>query len=413
MKTRKPRLQVKPASDQSGGPYLTAREAALLLEISVPTLYTYVSRKNIQPHKVPGQRSSRYLRSDIEQIKQGISPAARREATPGLTTSSAITLATEVGSYYRGKSAIELAERASLEEVARLLWDAEGDDPFEKQQMVLPAQWDGLFAATKGYNWLDQVSMLLPALEAANPRAHDLSKAGFLRSGADVLRWSAALLLNQSRPADGPIHRYIAARTRCGARLEDAVRRVLVLAADQALEPATYAVRATANTGATPYRCVLSGLAAATGNRQPSVRVVSFSRFIDEIESAPDPSEPVKFRVREGQGIPGFGFSPFPTRDPRADALWFALKDVLEKDKGFVRFDRALQMAVELTGQRPDFSLLAAYVNKRIGGRPHASLIRLGRFVGWIAHALEQQTDKPLLRWRVNYTGPSPADVGN
>ena len=392
----------------SDGLYMTAEEAASALNVSVPTLYTYVSRKNIRAHKIRGSRVSRYLRSDIEQIKSGVAPAPARDTAPGLTGSSALTLMTEAGSFYRGVSAIELAEVATLEDVARLLWDAGDLDPFDSPATSLPPEGETLLNACANYGALDRATMLLPALEAANPRAHDLGKHGFLRSGADVLRWFAAWTMGAPNPAALPVHRYLGAISRCGPQLEDAARRVLVLSADQALHPATYVVRATASTGATPYRCVIAGLSAVTGRRLPSVRVRTVSRFLAEIDSAADATEPVRTRVRESEEIPGFGFSPFNAPDPRAAALLSSLRTLLTDDKDFKRFVHAIDLAVDLTGQQPDFALLAAYVNRRIGAEPDANLVRLGRIVGWVAHAWEQQNELPLVRWKVNYTGTLP-----
>lgn len=400
--------ELKARLGSSDGIYMTAQEAASLLNVSVSTLYTYVSRKSIRAHKTRGSRVSRYLRSDIEQIKAGIAPASSRDAASGLMGTSAITLMTEAGSFYRGISAIHLAENATLEEVALLLWDAGDFDPFEDSISPMPMNMDALVKSCANYSALDRATMLLPAIESANPRAHDLGKQGFLRSGADVMRWFAAWMLRQSKPAKGPLHHYIGAATKCGPKLEDAVRRVLVLSADQALHPATYVARATASTGATPYRCVIAGLSATMGKRLPAVRVGSFARFLAEIESASDPTEPVRIRVRESEDVPGFGFSPFDVPDPRSSALLNSLRSLLAADRDFARFDRAVTLASELTGQPPDFALLAAYVNRRIGAEPDANLVRLARVVGWVAHAWEQQSETPLVRWKVNYNGILP-----
>lgn len=392
----------------SEGLYMTAEEAARALNVSVPTLYTYVSRKNIRAHKTRGSRASRYLRSDIEQIRSGIAPPSARDTAAGLTGSSAITLMTEAGSFYRGVSAVHLAESASFEDVCRLLWDCADFDPFGGLHKATAASWPPLLQACAPYPALDRATMLLPAIEAANPRAHDLTKQGFLRSGADVLRWFAALMLQQSTPAQGPLHRYIARVTRCGPQLEDAVRRVLVLAADQALHPTTYVVRAAASTGATPYRCIVAGLSTAMGRRLPAVRVGAFARFMGEIDAAADPTEPVRVRVRESEDVPGFGFSPFDAPDPRAAALWGSLRKLLTADRAFSRFEQAIDLARELTGKEPEFALLAAFINRRIGAQADANLVRLARIAGWIAHAWEQQADMPLVRWKVNYTGVLP-----
>jgi citrate synthase len=388
--------------------YMSASEAAAALNISVPTLYTYVTRKNIRSHKPDGSRASRYLRSDIEQLKSGITSSGSRDATPGLTASSSITLVTDSGTYYRGISAIELSKKASLEDVARILWATADTDPFGEPVHNTPANWNELFAASASFDPISRITMLLPVIEANNPRAFDLSKPAFWLAGVEILRSTAAVFLNQAKISPLPIHQYIAAVTQCGAELEDIVRRVLVLGADQALEPTTYAVRATANTGATPYRCVISGLSASTGKRLPSARAASFARFINEIDSSSDPTEPVMSRVRESEDVPGFGFSPFATQDPRSGELLAALRDVLANDRKFLHFDGAIRVAAELTGKHPDFAFLASYVGKRIGLNQQANLVRLARIVGWLAHALEQQTDKPLMRWRVNYVGSLP-----
>ena len=213
----------------------------------------------------------------------------------------------------------------------------------------------------------------------------------------------------RSVPATVPVHAYMGKVTGCGAAFEEAIRTLLVLSADLAMEPATYAVRAAANPGATPYQCVAAGLAAASGKRLPSTRTTSFARFIGEIESASAPTDPITSRMRENEPLPGFGFSPFATTDSRSVFLWQTLQKLLEGDRRFERFDAALRLGQELTGLQPEFSLLGTYVSQRIGGQHKPDLIRLGRLVGWIAHALEQQAESPLIRWTVNYKGALPA----
>lgn len=387
--------------------YMSASEAASALNVSVATLYTYVSRKGLRVDKQFGARGSRYLRADIERLRTGEADQSSEPAS-NLVTGSALTLVSESGSYYRGQSAVVLARTASLEDVARLLWGCGDTDPFAEPIPDPPAHWQALCAATLSYNPLDRFAMLLPAIEAANPRAHDLGQTAFQRSGAHILRTATGVFLGGDQPASGPVHSYIAATTHCGPALESALRQVLVLAADQALEPATYAVRATANTGATPYRCVLAGLAAISGKRLPSVRTTAFARFMNEVETAADPTEPVRVRFRESEDLPGFGYSPFAVPDPRAAALHAELRNILADDPQFQHFDRAMTLASELVGRGPDFAFLAAFVTRRIGVDPHGNLIRLSRLVGWIAHALEQQQSHPLRRFRVNYTGELP-----
>lgn len=379
-----------------------------MLGVSLPSLYTYVSRKSIRVHKVPGSRSSRYLRSDIEQLRGGRSASTLVRATsPVLAMASELTLVSESGSFYRGRSAVELSDDASLEDVAGLLWGM--DTAQLKRHSSINADvlvQIGKFAGA--LSGLDRATIAMPLLEQANARAYDLSQIGFLSSGLDILRAMLAMSLRQDLLSERPAHRQIATATHCGSKLEDLVRRVLVLSADQAFHPATCVVRATASTGATPYRCIVSGLAAATGRRLPAVRVGAFARFIEEVGNSSNPADPIKARVRANEAIPGFGFSPFDSPDPRAMALWTAMKLKLAGDRHFSRFDQALETAADLIGEYPDFALLASYVNLRVGVDPELHLVRLARVTGWIAHAWEQFSTGAELRWRVNYSGILP-----
>ncbi len=99
--------------------------------------------------------------------------------------------------------------------------------------------------------------------------------------------------------------------------------------------------------------------------------------------------------MRENEPLPGFGFSPFTTTDSVPYACGETLQKLLEGDRRFERFDAALRLGQELTGLQPEFALLGTYVSQRIGGQHKPDLIRIGRLVGWIAHALEQQAEIP------------------
>lgn len=399
----RPKLKTPPPLD---GLYMDAKEAAALLNVSLPTLYTYVARKNLRAHRSVGSRESWYLRSDVERLKDGRSRPGDRQAAPGLAASTAITFLSEGDAYYRGHKATDLARTQTLEEVARLLWEAGDFDPFSGPWPALDDRWKALRRASMHLEGADRILTMLPTMQSANPRAHDLAKLSFLRSGADIVLQTVAIEMGHDKRASVPVHAHIGTATRCSSALREAIRTVLVLSVDLALEPATYVVRAAANTGTTPYHCVAAGLSAATGKRLPSTRAASFARFIGEIETAKTPGEPVVSRVRENETLPGFGFSPFAAADARSIYLWRTLQHLLQRDRSFDRFDEALRLGQELTGLHPDFALLSTYVSHRAGGSAKPNLVRIGRLVGWIAHAFEQQADAPLIRWRTNYKGP-------
>src|SRR5215471_7555274 len=116
--------------------FLTAKQAAEVLSVTLPTLYAYTSRGQLRSESVPGRpRERRYYREDIQRLRDR--KEARRDpdkaAARGLNwgspvLASGITLIHEGKLYYRGRDVLRLAETATLEQVAELLWM----DPFEQ-----------------------------------------------------------------------------------------------------------------------------------------------------------------------------------------------------------------------------------------------------------------------------------------
>src|SRR5882672_9914497 len=111
---------------------LTALRAAERLGIKVETLYAYVSRGRLHSVAVEGSRERHYRIEDIDAFRRarGGTRAPREPETAALTPviDSAICLIEDGRLYYRGQDAIRLSDRATLEDVARLLWgEAAGD----------------------------------------------------------------------------------------------------------------------------------------------------------------------------------------------------------------------------------------------------------------------------------------------
>src|SRR5580692_11571974 len=137
--------------------WLSSREAARRLGVSAATLYAYVSRGLLRSEATDGRRERRYRADDISRLKRRRDVGRKAESianhaldfgTPVLE--SALTLIEDSRLYYRGHDAAALARTASLEDVARLLWDC-GDRPFAADNlppMTVPLRRAGLAAAT-------------------------------------------------------------------------------------------------------------------------------------------------------------------------------------------------------------------------------------------------------------------------
>lgn len=383
--------------------FMSADEAAATLGVSLQTLYAYVSRKGIRSERQDGSKSRRYWRADIEQARQRGRPA---DPSAGLIRSTAVTLMTPKGPYYRGIAATELAETASIEAVAEHLWNAPG--AFSEAAPVLPANYGAALAALEGLPRTARAVTIFSLMEHANPRAHDLSPQGYARTGAEVIRCFGAIVAGAPAPDAAPVHESLARGLRAPPGYDDLIRRCLVLAADHELDPTTYAVRAAANTGVTPYGAATAGLVAGRGRRLYQGRAELVSRFLEEVLTG-DPREAVLSRFRVGEPLPGFGAYLYADKDPRAQALIAALARHAP-EAAFARLRQVLDLIEELTGAGPDFIVPCSFLGKTLGLKGEELLVStVGRMVGWIAHASEQYHDQDLFRPRAAYAGPLPA----
>ena len=388
--------------------YVSAEAAAEILGVNLPTLYAYVSRKKIRSQSVPGTRRNRYWRADIERIAGGgEAPVAERPG--GLRRETDITLITEQGPHYRGESAVRLSETRSVEDVAALLWQADRSRVFTTALPNAPAQLPEMLQLLSGTSAADRATALFPFIEIANPRAYDLTRDGMCQTGVDVIRWLAAFLIKAHSPSSDPLHVSVARGLGASEDMADLIRRVMVLSADHGFEPGTYAVRAVASTGVTPYRSVLTGLSVSMGRRTKIGRHEGLARLLNEVANSREPQDPVIRRMREGEEILGFGSDLYKNGDPRARAVLQRMNEILADDADFGKLRRAIAVVRDAKGLEPDFALTNVYLARRLGMDGKDSLFILGRAVGWIAHSIEQYEVGGVIREPAMYTGPLPA----
>src|SRR6185369_8073847 len=167
----------------AGAPdHLTAADAADLLGVTRPTLYAYASRGQLRSEAVPGRpRERRYARDDVQRLLDR--KAARRDPAAavarglhwgGPVLESGITLIHNGRFYYRGRDAVRLAEESTVEEVAALLWDAEGVDRerlFDQPAVLASDVLNRLRACAK--DPFAQLQAALPIAAAVDFASHD------------------------------------------------------------------------------------------------------------------------------------------------------------------------------------------------------------------------------------------------
>ena len=381
--------------------FLTAAEAAELLHVKLDTLYVYVSRKRIRSIASPEGSKRLYWRADVERARRGTTG----RVSPG---ESAITLYTSEDLFYRGRSVHDLTETASFEQVAALLWDVDASVAFTKHLPKLPASARAVSRVLNSETAVTKCLSMFSLLEAANPHSFDLSTLGMARTGADVIRWLCALTLNRSAPVAAPIHEVFAAALGLTVEQADLARRVLILSADHGLESATFAVRAMASTGVSPWHCVATGLSVMSGRRSRIGHFGRVERLIAEILESEMPITPVIHRVQESERVPGFQDAVSYAEDARVRILHGTLRAVMADDPEFRKIELAADTVREIQGLEPTFAYFSTFAWRKIGLHRHEAPFMLGRSAGWVAHAMEQYQSGERGRAELHYRGPLP-----
>lgn len=203
-----------------------------------------------------------------------------------------------------------------------------------------------------------------------------------------------------------------------------AMDRIFVLHADHEQNASTSTVRLAGSSGANPFACVASGIAAlwgpAHGGANEAVLkmlndIGDVSRIPEFIKKAKDPNDP--FRLM------GFGHRVYSNFDPRAIVLKESCDEVL-KEFGLEN-DHQLQIAKELERIAledeyfikrklyPNVDFYSGIILKAIGipTNMFTVIFAVARTIGWITHWNEfHSSPNRIGRPRQLYTGPKKRD---
>lgn len=406
----------------SNSRYLTAKEAARELGISVTTLYAYVSRGLIQSEVEGGKkRTRRYRREDVETLKA--KKAARRNpalvaetalnwGTPVLE--SAITLIEDDRFYYRGRNAIALAQTQSVEAVAELIWTGQlpeaETDLFAATPDDWPGNWLALYKQLPPVSSFEAFQIILPLVAAASPAGYALHPVAVAQTGAAILKLMALLAIGGQN-----LNLPLAEMLRQGwgikkQKAESLLCMALILCADHELNVSSFTARCVASAGSTPFAVVSAGLAALQGTKHGGFtgRVEALFREVAEPAQA---RVVLLDRLKRGEEIPGFGHTLYPNGDPRGKALLERTLAAYPNSAGG-ELAQAIQNEVfDLVGLYPtiDFGLVTLGKILNLPAGTALTLFAIGRTIGWIGHAIEQYQLDHLIRPRAKYVGQMPA----
>jgi len=371
-------------------------EACALLGVRPQTIYAYVSRGKLEAMPDPADtRRSLYRAEDVAGLARRKQAGRKYEdlavstlfgSEPSIPT--ALCAFFRGRPHYRGRDAVGLAQSATLEEAAQLLWDA--DQPVDLSCAArLPSGKSGRAAA-------------FTALAGLAAAGH--STRGRLTS---VLHKEGQSLVGQlanafgAQPGRRPLHLRFAQGWKQPAQVADLLRTALVLLADHELTSSAFVARIAASAGASLPASLLAGLTTLSGplHGDASGRVQALFGEVERLSE----DRVLAHYLSTGMPLPGFGHHLYPDGDPRAAAL-LAL---FEPPQVIARF---IQKATKLTGLRPniDIALAALVAHHRLPPDAAFGLFATARSVGLLAHSLEQLGVAQVIRPRGRYVGRTP-----
>lgn len=376
-------------------------EALERLGVKTQTLYAYVSRGRIAARPDPANpRRSLYAADDIARLS---SPRSGDDPDDGATIMpfaipavrgevqipSSLSVIADGRLFYRGLDAVQLSQTATVEVVARLLWDVRDYNPFS-----------GLGPRLDSAGGANTRTRLFSALAR---RAHEDSSSA--NRSPVSLKDEAASVLNEVIDAvagPGPrlhFHQRLGRGWKVLERDNPLIRRALVLCIDEGWAPAAVATRVAASGGASLAGAALAGLMTTAGSADQR----ELERTIAYVHEARRDPAGVAARHAADRALPGFGSEVWPQGDPRATTL-------MEAAALSPELTNVAREGAAASGHAPSLGLALALVARRLDlpREAAADIMLIGRLVGFLSHALDQVIDGSPIAARLRYVGPRP-----
>ncbi|WP_059054339.1 citrate/2-methylcitrate synthase [Paenibacillus senegalimassiliensis] len=332
---------------------------------------------------------------------------------------------------YRGINIDDLAERASFEETAYLLWYGKLPNVSELEELrqqlsdyaaVPEAVLEQMKLYPADANTMAVLRTAVSALALYDESANDNSPASNQLKAIKLQTQIPTLIAAFARIREGkePVHPL------SGVSLahnflymltgeepdEIAIRgldQALVLHADHELNASTFSARVTIATLSDIYSGITSAIGTLKGPLHGGANeaVMNMLAEIGTLEQA----EPyIKQKLANREKIMGFGHRVYKQGDPRAKHLQKMSRQLSLLKGDTTLYDISVKVEQLVTSQKGlkpnvDFYSASVYTLLGIPRDLFTPIFAISRLSGWTAHILEQLEDNRLIRPRAEYTG--------
>ncbi len=408
----------EPAPDHTSR-RLSTRETAELLGVKPETVYAYVSRGQLSSRRDPGGRGSTFDAREVEALARRNKRESSGSSSSGgdLSVRTRLTLIDRDRYYFRGVDATELAARHSYEEVAEWLWTGtlRPGVTFTAPKACVAAARRSVNALPEHSDPVDRLRVAAIAAATADPLRFDLSEDTVLGTARTLIPTLVAALPTHSphHRDEGPLAQRLWARLTVRIPDEASLRALdtaLGLLVDHDLAASTLAVRVAASARAHPYAAVSAGLGVLEGPLHGAASGLAHRMLLDVLDEG-DAAPVVADELRAGRRVPGLGHRLYPGEDPRARALFALLKEMPQAAPALAAAHDVVTTTARHTPLHAnvDLALAVFTVASGMGASAGETIFAVARTAGWIAHALEEYSERPLrMRPSGTYVGERP-----
>jgi len=333
---------------------------------------------------------------------------------------------------YFGVDIHDLANHASFEETAYLLWH--GVLPTQAQLVEVTAQLQAarslpgpvsefMRLLPKTSTPMDILRTIISSLAMFDPQPDDKSPEANRRRAIQLTAVIPTIVASWDRLRNGneplaPLadvdhatnFLYMLKGEMPDPTVANMLNSVLILHADHELNASTFAARVTAGTLAGMYAAITSAIGALSGplHGGANEQVMRMLLRIGEVEQT---ETYLQGALERKERIMGFGHRVYKTEDPRAthlrrmseelgqstgDSRWYQMSRRIE---AYIKAQKGLNANV-------DFYSASVYYMMGIPIDLDTPIFACSRIVGWTSHVLEQYDNNRLIRPRAEYIGP-------
>jgi citrate synthase len=334
---------------------------------------------------------------------------------------------------YRGLDIHELAENASFEEVAYLLWHGRLPNRSEldglKEQLAADAALpepvtDLLRRFPASAKPMDVLRTAVSALSMWDPDSGDNSTEANVRKSVRLTAQIPAIITGFNhlrsgrepvppRPELGLAGSFLAQLT--GEAPAPVATKTFDIAltrpADHEFNASTFAGRVTIATLSDVHSAVTSAIGTLSGPLHGGANEGVF-RMLQEIGTLENVEPWVRAKLAEKARIMGFGHAVYKTTDPRATHLKRMAAALAEESGNRKLFEMSTRLEELMLAEKGlhanvDFYSATVYHVLGIPMDLFTPVFAASRITGWTAHILEQLADNRIIRPRAEYVGPT------